>query len=89
MELLGSSAPDPFLRKALRGSGCMRRALNEHFVLSSPLGMICHFLSSKYFFYKYEQEFYKTLVLSDDDEESEVSVEESSDVDDFCLQSWI
>ena len=44
MELLGSSAPEPFLRKALRGSDCMRRAVNERFVLSSPLGMIIHFL---------------------------------------------
>ena len=54
MELLGSSAPEPFLRKAMRGSSCMRRAVNERFVLSSPLGMIFHFLSSKYFFYKYK-----------------------------------
>ena len=56
MELLGSSAPEPFLRKAMRGSSCMRRAVNERFVLSSPLGMIFNFLSSKYFFYKYDQE---------------------------------
>ena len=40
MELLGSSAPEPFLRKALRGSDCMRRAVNERFVLSSPLHVI-------------------------------------------------
>ena len=43
MELLGSSAPEPFLRKAMRGSSCMRRAVNERFVLSSPLGMIFNF----------------------------------------------
>merc|ERR1712183_651088 len=33
----GSAAPEPSLRKALRGSDCIRSALNDLFVLSTPL----------------------------------------------------